>query len=428
MRADGKKGRTADEISQQYLGEIAPLLSAARNVESLSPERKRQVRKRILRTAFGARSLRFRLRLTPVLVGLGLLVAGGVAFATAERLGLIRYLDQGPTRPSVKTETGDVHRRRGARSHLPGQPTPTESTVEMPAAPVVPQEAQDPVPVAVVAPVGVAPSVTPAKVATALQARDAEIPRNRLERRAEVPVAKSHREPAKTLAMNTPYLAESHALPSPQPPIGSRETSPSASVEPPSMVVPVLQAAPVATAPSVVRETAPPAVAPPAPRPTVSDSVLFGQALRKLRNEKDPAAALTALDEHARSFPRSALSGERGALQVEALLALHRDHEALERLDGMSLDELPRSGERFVVRGELRAAAHRWVDAKADFEHALTRVSGSPAWHERALWGRGVARLRCGEQAAGMEDIQRYRDLYPKGRFAVEASRFFSGR
>jgi outer membrane protein assembly factor BamD (BamD/ComL family) len=150
--------------------------------------------------------------------------------------------------------------------------------------------------------------------------------------------------------------------------------------------------------------------------------------LRKLRNENNPTAALAALEEHAQAYPRSALVGERGVLEVEALLALHRDREALQRLDGMSLSELPRSGERFVVRGELRAATRRWQEAKADFDQALSRVSGSPAWHERALWGRGVARLRCGEQELGMADVERYLDLYPRGRFAAEAKRFFTNR
>ncbi len=107
------------------------------------------------------------------------------------------------------------------------------------------------------------------------------------------------------------------------------------------------------------------------------------------------------------------------------MLALHRDREALQQLDGMRLEELPRGGERLVVRGELRAAVKRWSDAKSDFDRALSQVSGSPAWHERALWGRGVARLRCGEREQGMEDIERYHDLYPHGRFAAEAARFF---
>jgi tetratricopeptide (TPR) repeat protein len=150
--------------------------------------------------------------------------------------------------------------------------------------------------------------------------------------------------------------------------------------------------------------------------------VLFGQALRKLRNENSPAEALAVLREHAQAFPHSPLGGERSALEVEALLALHRDREALRTLDGMALDQLPRSGERFVVRGELRAAARRWQEAKADFGRALASVTGSPAWHDRALWGRGVARLRSGEREAGLADIERYRDLYPRGRFAAEAS------
>jgi len=112
----------------------------------------------------------------------------------------------------------------------------------------------------------------------------------------------------------------------------------------------------------------------------------------------------------------------------DALLALHRNREALARLDGMALDEIPRSGERFVVRGELRAAARRWLEASADFDRALSRVSGSPVWHERALWGRGVARLRCGEREAGLADIESYLDRYPKGRFAAEAVKFFPGK
>jgi hypothetical protein len=134
------------------------------------------------------------------------------------------------------------------------------------------------------------------------------------------------------------------------------------------------------------------------------------------------------LQEHARVYPHSDFAGERSALEVEALLALHRDREALARLDGMALGEMPRSGERFVVRGELRATAKRWLEASDDFDRALSRVSGSPAWHERALWGRAVARLRCGEREAGLADIEAYLDRYPKGRFSAEAAKFFPGK
>jgi tetratricopeptide (TPR) repeat protein len=169
---------------------------------------------------------------------------------------------------------------------------------------------------------------------------------------------------------------------------------------------------------------APPA-AKPAPPPALPDQALFGQALRKLRAENDAAAALALLREHGKAYPASALGGERSALEVEALLALKRDRDALALLDGMALEALPRSGERLVVRGELRAAAKRWREAESDFDRALARVSGSPDWHERALWGRGVARLRQNERDGGMADITRYRDTYPRGRFAAEAAKFF---
>jgi hypothetical protein len=153
---------------------------------------------------------------------------------------------------------------------------------------------------------------------------------------------------------------------------------------------------------------------------------MFGQAIRKLRWQHDPAAAYAAVQEHERIYPESSLAHERTVLAVEALLALHRNGEALGRLDTLALDELPRSGERFVVRGELRAGAHRWQDALADFDQALSRVAGTPAWHERALWGRGVARLRCGEREAGLADMERYRDRYSQGRFLTEANRLLA--
>jgi tetratricopeptide (TPR) repeat protein len=170
------------------------------------------------------------------------------------------------------------------------------------------------------------------------------------------------------------------------------------------------------------------APAAPATKPPAADQTLFGQALRKLRAANDAASALAALREHGKAFPGSALAGERKALEVEALLALHREREALALLDTMAIDELPRGGERLVVRGELRAAANRWLEAQTDFDRALARVSGSPAWHERALWGRGVSRLRLGEREAGLADVERYLDTYPKGRFAAEAAKFFPGR
>ncbi len=464
MRA-GKNG-SPDEIRERYLGEIAPLVEAARNIDSLTPAQKKQVRRRVLRTVFGGRSRLLRFRLTPVMVAVGLLVAGGVAFATAERLGLIRRSDQGA--PSLKNSDGDSSRRKG---HRFGRGAPRETTAQQPTAQESMASVSDPlstVPPAVIPRPQVAP--TPSMPA-ALGARPEGLPllapsrptgvdakpsprssrllsSTQTTRAANAPMpaapfasptpeadssAARAPQPVRRLALATPYLAEPVAAP-PQPVAADRQLAPTPAA-PVAYPAPTPWPLPTASAPENGQRhdvrSATPAVAPSPPvtapiaTTVASDPALFGQALRKLRNDNDPAAALVALQQHAQTYPRSSFSGERSAIEVEALLALHRDREALQKLDGMRLENLPRSGERLVVRGELRAAAKRWADAKEDFDRALSRVTGSPIWHERALWGRGVARLRCGDREAGMEDIERYHDLYPKGRFAAEASRFF---
>ena len=153
---------------------------------------------------------------------------------------------------------------------------------------------------------------------------------------------------------------------------------------------------------------------------------MLGQALRSLRNDHDPVAALDILARHAALFPHSPLASERSVLEVEALLALGRRDEALARLDGMSLDNTPRSAERHVVRGELRARAQRWREAAADFDQAMASGRGTPAWQERALWGRAVARTHAGDQAGARADLQFYLQRYPTGRFASEAARLLA--
>jgi TolA-binding protein len=462
MRAS--KNRSPDEIRERYLGEIAPLIEAARNLDTLSSAQKKVVRRRVLRTVFGTRAKLFRFRLTPVMVGVGLLVAGGVAFATAERLGLIHRQDQGP--PNLKRTSGETYKRkspgpkRGVQQELaapagstdvvlPDVPDPLltipppvgelvvgASTVSVPRG--EPRQSAE-VASGVFRPSGVKAAQSPDELKRIEKtSRYTNAPTSR-PTPAPVSPASSFAvrpaQPTRTLALATPYLAEPMMAPPPagvvaRPPatLPAPTAYPAPAPTPPAPP-PLPIVAPVVQPPSAPAKPAPSIAPPPATaKPVASDPVLFGQALRKLRNEDDPTAALAALQQHAQAYPRSAFSGERSALEVEALLALHRDREALQKLDGMSLERLPRGGERLVVRGELRASARRWLDAKEDFDRALSLVSGSPAWHERALWGRGVARLRCGERAEGMEDLERYHDLYPKGRFAAEASRFFPNK
>jgi hypothetical protein len=165
----------------------------------------------------------------------------------------------------------------------------------------------------------------------------------------------------------------------------------------------------------------------PAPAPKAANGqTMLGQALRSLRNDHDPLLALDILARHAALFPHSPLASERSMLEVEALLALGRHDEALLRLDGMSLDNTPRSAERRVMRGELRARAQRWHEAAADFDQALASGSGSPAGQERALWGRAIVRMHTGEPAGARADLQLYLGRYPKGRFASEATRLLA--
>ena len=81
MRASKKP--PSDDIRERYLGEIAPLLDAARQIDSLTEVQTTRVRRRIVRTLFRTRFLSFRVRLLPALAALGMLVIGGAAFAMA---------------------------------------------------------------------------------------------------------------------------------------------------------------------------------------------------------------------------------------------------------------------------------------------------------------------------------------------------------
>ncbi len=433
MRA--AKNSSSEGVRERHLGAIAPLLDAAGAIDCLSPEQRKQVRGRIVRTLFRTRFSTFRVRLVPVLAAFGMLVIGGAAFAMAERFGLLPDLGAKP--PSavpaqIKQETYK-RRRGGARpAARDGTPVVSEATTGevFPDVPVTGAIALPKIPDPWLFPGGEASAVGSAVLPEAREGTTVV----KMERAAgaalETPV-KTPRRSARLLAYVAPARAVSApVIAAPVQPAPAQTllfppspTSPAASSAVAFFAAPATQAvlpSPVIP-PLVVAKPAAVSVTP----PQLSDLALFGQAMRELRTENNPAAALSVLREHARAFPRSGLAGERNALEVEALLALHRDREALTRLDTMALDELPRSGERFVVRGELRAAARRWLDASSDFDRALTRVSGSPAWYERALWGRGVARLRCGEREAGMADIERYLDNFPNGRFAVEAAKFF---
>jgi len=416
-----RSSRSADEIRERYLGEIAPLLAAARRLDSLAPERKRVVRRRIMRTTFGTGWLALRMRPAAVVIALVALVVGGVAFAAAERLGLIPGIGKAP-RPGETPTT----RPRAARSDKRRAPTPSGE--------VILPEIPDPFLLALPSASTFGWRVLGESVGAGAGASAAAAEKS--QRQVEIRV----RAGGPTRSVLRRRIAYAVPAPVTSAPPDDVFIQPSSVPGLPQVDGLAMAAAPV-VAPSATL-AAPPAIpaTPAAPpvrpaglakadlRTIPSDTVLFGQAMRKLRTEHDPSGALVALREHAHAYPSSSLSTERSVLEVESLLALHRNRDALSRLDAMALDNLPRAGERLVVRGELRAAAGRWPEASVDFDQALSRVSGSPIWYERALWGRAVARLRSGEREAGLADIESYRDRYPDGRFAVEAARFLDHR
>jgi len=423
------KNPSSVDLRERYLGEIAPLLDAARVVDCLSPTQKKQVRKRIVRTLFRTRFLSFRVRLVPALAALGMLVIGGAAFAAAEHLGLIpMFKSMTPSAPGSQPKQ-EMRKRKGAGAKSVsrmGAPPEVSASESAPASPEETSLVLPDVPSPLLFPIAQASTSGWALLAEVGDPPAAGLIKPGPSARRATPTSLSIR-PRRHLALATLATATSaQAAPQEMP------ASPPTDSERAQHVDPTVASGPLPTPAHDVVAPPAPALAQPtgalALQPLPSDQSLFAQAMRKLRMENNPSAALSALQEHARAYPRSSLSGERSAIEVEALLALHRDREALVRLDAMTLEDLPRSGERLVVRGELRAAARRWPEASADFDLALTRVSGSPSWNERALWGRGVARLHCGEREAGMADLETYHDRYPKGRFAAEAAKFFLKR
>jgi hypothetical protein len=173
--------------------------------------------------------------------------------------------------------------------------------------------------------------------------------------------------------------------------------------------------------------------APPPPSPVEIEQALLGDVLKSLRKQHDPQAALAMLDDHARRFPDTALAPEAAMLRVESLLDLGRNAEALSVLDQVAFGSAPNQGERLVLRGELRAAAGRWREAREDFEASLSDLAAAPMnsksrdVNERALWGRASARSHLGDEAGARADLALYLQIFPSGRFATQAAALLRG-
>lgn len=370
----------------RLLGELASLYEAARPLPTLSEDELRRMRRRVRRSMMGGQSTKRFYRLTPVVVGLLLLFIGGLGYAAVGRFSWVKQLwveekaSQKVANDPAQIQNTEVKIRRNVTS-------PSELPTVLPAMPdplllpTNPFKATD-VPVK---------GIEEAKPVLPRQGR-ARLEHGQIAFR--VPLEPTHFKPVEISVADVPETS----IPSPLPqPVISQDAS-APHQDDIELAVPH------------------------------SEAALVRRAMQNLRQENNPEGALILLDELTQRFPKGSLIGERAILEVEALLSLKREALALARLDGMNLSDLPRSGERFVVRGELRALHRRYAEAAMDFDRALARVSGIPAWHERALWGRAVARLRNGDRVAGIADLEDYLEQYPRGRYAVEASRLLQQR
>jgi hypothetical protein len=179
--------------------------------------------------------------------------------------------------------------------------------------------------------------------------------------------------------------------------------------------------------PSVPAPSSPPSVpAPSSPPPTSAlavESASFQRAVRALRHDKDPKAALRAVDSYLAAWPSGLFHAEAMVARVEALLALGRRAEARNALDRLAPSSLPRGRELSVIRGELRAEAGRCNDADRDFAVAL---DGTDELAERALVGRANCRAHSHDDARARAGLEEYLRRFPNGRFADGAHRALS--
>ena len=183
---------------------------------------------------------------------------------------------------------------------------------------------------------------------------------------------------------------------------------PAPTVEPPA--VPSLHPSGASVAPGPAPTPVPSAMLPhqaPA-QPGVARHLT--EAIRLLRAEHSPRAALQLLADHDGELTKAGFEHEAMLLRVEALLALGRRGEVLRLLDGASLTDVAASRTLLVTRGQLRAAANRCSEGLGDFDLVLAR---SKQVDRQALIGRALCRKQLGDFAGMRADVQRMHDEFP---------------
>ena len=151
------------------------------------------------------------------------------------------------------------------------------------------------------------------------------------------------------------------------------------------------------------------------------ETALLDVAVTALRQRRDAAGALRALDQFEAQFPQGLLAGEAQRARVDALLLLGRQDQALAALKGMELLPVGRGLELVLIRAELQAQRD-CLPAVADFSLVLGGEAPS-SFRERALWGRAACRAQLGRAHEAGDDARAYLTHFPRGRFQERARR-----
>jgi hypothetical protein len=392
-RPGGEMERLTQEPARPELAEVqASLRAAAESPPSFSALAQHRVRGRLQDSLQGAQ--RRRLRWLVVSLGGLLMVLSGVVGATmGPRLAPWLYgsgSDRGQREDQGK---GKAQRHVHGPADRPVSEEPAaEDRGPKPAPLVVPAQSSREKPVRAHVPMAEPASVTAPRSSVHLA-----VDQPMIDRPASPPAASPSIRP---MAMNTP------------------SSTPRAIAVAEPLLQPSARSAPAEAPPMPSRSQ-------PSPDPNQDDALLLGEAIRLLRVEGNPRAALAKLDRAGPALAKGAFAPELTVLRIEALLALGRRDSALLALDQLSMGHVPRANEWLVVRAELRGEAGRWRAAGQDFDRVL--ASGvdalGPDLGERALWGRSVASARLGDSKGARHGAEEYLRRFPHGRFLREAQK-----
>lgn len=334
----------------------------------------------------------------PWLVLAAALVLGVATAASATHLHLLpRWLAGASAPPPDDTSKRAPERRAGRRNSVSGatSPLPASQPSSGEPPPTQPVEAPSPTPATTESPsvpavVGRVPRRSPTTAPPTG-------PMDRVDRRGD----RGDASPPAPVA-SVPAVVQ------PQQAVGNQASWPSTALPPPPTGLAPPTVSVPATRPSQVAMLDPPRSPSSKPAqdfpksPADGDaSRLLADAIRLLRADGQPQAALGLLERHAARLAQSPYGHEALLIRAEALLALKRDAELLRLLDGMPLGDVAASRTLLTTRGRLRAAAKRCAEAVADFDRVLDEAGHKD---RQALLGRALCREAMGDRQGAKLD------------------------